>query len=139
MKPGGARRQIVLEDQPAPYVTTEAQVTPWRAEYGDANARLTAFEAWDRKRGLMRDTLVALRERRRITAHELRAGQCQLHRRKLGARHQQRPTGACQPPQWTGRLRRRRVRGRVRGGRHLRGSVRGGRHLLRARPARGLV
>jgi hypothetical protein len=75
LKPGGARRQIVLEDQPAPYVTTEAQVTPWRAAYGDANARLTAFEAWDRKRGLMRDTLVALRERRRITAHELRAGQ----------------------------------------------------------------
>jgi hypothetical protein len=70
-------RQIVLEDQPAPFVTTEAQVAQWvgAAAAGDADARLSAFEAWDRRRGLLRDTLAALRERRRITAHELRAGQ----------------------------------------------------------------
>lgn len=69
-------RQIVLEDQPRPFVTTEAQVAQWAgtAAAGDADARLAAFEAWDRTRCLTRDTLAFLRERRRITAHELRAG-----------------------------------------------------------------
>jgi hypothetical protein len=71
------RRQIVIDDEPVPFVTTDAQVAQWvgTAAAGDANARLSAFEAWERKRGLLRDTLAALRERRRITAHELRAGQ----------------------------------------------------------------
>jgi hypothetical protein len=69
-------RQIVLDDQPEPFVTTEAQVAQWvgTTAAGDADARLSAFEAWDRRRGKTRDTLAALRERRCITAHELRAG-----------------------------------------------------------------
>jgi hypothetical protein len=69
-------RRIVLDEQPEPFVTTEAQVAQWAgtAAAGDADARLSAFEAWDRRRGKLRDTLAALRERRCITAHELRAG-----------------------------------------------------------------
>jgi hypothetical protein len=72
-----AVRQIVLDEQPSAFVTTEAQVAQWvgTAAAGDADARLSAFEAWDRRRGKTRDTLAALRERRCITAHELRAGQ----------------------------------------------------------------
>lgn len=63
-------------DGPRPFTTTEAQVAQWvgTAKAGDADARLAAAEAWAKAQGVTRDKLSALRARRRITAHELRAG-----------------------------------------------------------------
>lgn len=60
---------------PRPFVTTEAMVVQvLGAGVAKPERRLADAEAWERKRALTRDSLAALRERRRITAAELRAG-----------------------------------------------------------------
>lgn len=60
---------------PRPFVTTEAMVTQVSgASPRSPEARLQAFEEWERTRCLTRDTLAGLRERRRVTALEVRAG-----------------------------------------------------------------
>jgi len=67
--------EIDLSQGPRPFVTTEAMVTQVSgASPRSPEARLHAFEEWERTRCLTRDTLAGLRERRRVTALEVRAG-----------------------------------------------------------------
>lgn len=68
-------RTLVIGEGPQPWVTPEAMVTQALGDrVASPDDRLTAFEVWDRQRMLRRDTLAFLRERRRITANERRAG-----------------------------------------------------------------
>jgi hypothetical protein len=70
-----AVRQIVLEDLPAPYVTTQAAVTQAMGEAAPDPVRaLLDAEGMHRRRALRSDRLLGLHESRRITASELRAG-----------------------------------------------------------------
>ncbi|GGJ14070.1 hypothetical protein [Neoroseomonas lacus] len=60
---------------PRPFVTTQSMVVQVFGEAApEPEKQLAAFEAWEKRRNLTRDSLAALRERRRITAAELRAG-----------------------------------------------------------------
>jgi hypothetical protein len=68
-------RQLRTDVGPQPFVTPQSMVVQvFGAEAPEPEKQLAAFEAWDKRRVLTRDSLAALRERRRITAAELRAG-----------------------------------------------------------------
>lgn len=69
------KRQIVLEDLPASYVTSQASVVQAMGDAAPDPVRaLLDAEGLHRRRALRADRLLGLHEARRITAPELRAG-----------------------------------------------------------------
>lgn len=67
--------QLRTDVGPQPFVTPQSMVVQVFGQAApEPEKQLAAFEAWEKKRNLTRDSLAALRERRRITASELRAG-----------------------------------------------------------------